>query len=389
MRRAYISHTQRFLSLFLALVLVAVLSWPISVAAFQTYGGNTVTVSSDDTIEDDVYASGGTVNSSADINGDFSVAGGSLESSGKVSGDLQAAGGNITINGKVGDDVRMAGGDLTVNASVNDDVLSAGGNILVAKDVTVGGALRAFASRVQLNGTVNENAYISGDEFVLTGTVNGDLTFEGERITIAEDAKIKGDLSYSKTANADIAESSVAGNITKAETPAWKKRQNTEGINVTWTASKWLMSLVAALVIGYLFRNTVQRTIAEGFGERKWQNLGIGLLGLIVAPVVSGVLLITVIGIPLGILGVLTFITHVLVASIITPIALGSLIDRYIAARSEPRVNWLVILVGVIIMQILLLIPVVGGLIGLLLTLFVLGALWRMLGRTFFGKKQA
>jgi len=383
-----VCETRRVLSFFLIAALFFVLGWPMSTYALQMYGGNTVTISAEDAIEDDVYASGGTANSSADVNGDLNVAGGNVGTSGDVSGDLQAAGGNITVNGDVGDDLRAAGGNLTLNGSVEDDVLVAGGSAVIT-DITIGGALRAYAGRVQLDGTVNEEAYISADELVLTGTIKGDLTFEGERITITEDANIAGDLSYSQTADADIAESAVEGNITKTETSASPQRPDDEGMNIMWTAGQWLMSLVAALVIGCLFRNTVQRTIAEGFGERKWQNAGIGLLGVIVAPVVGILLLVTVVGALLGVLELLIFTTLVLLASIITPIALGSLLDRYVGARGELRVTWLTILVGVIVMQILLLIPFLGSLIAFVLTLFVLGALLRIFGGAFFGKKNA
>src|SRR5690242_14212209 len=85
---------------------------PLSASAMTVAGGDQYELPSGVTVNDDVYAVGGTLIANGNVNGDLVVAGGSVTVNGKVGQDLLMAGGNLTVLGDVGDDVRGAGGNL-------------------------------------------------------------------------------------------------------------------------------------------------------------------------------------------------------------------------------------------------------------------------------------
>src|SRR5437870_4762579 len=85
---------------------------PAQALAADPRQGETVVVGPNETINDDLYAAGGTITIQGTINGDLVAAGSTITISGVVNGDVIAAGGTITISGPVRGSVRSGGGNL-------------------------------------------------------------------------------------------------------------------------------------------------------------------------------------------------------------------------------------------------------------------------------------
>ncbi|MDQ3680068.1 MAG: hypothetical protein M3378_05910 [Actinomycetota bacterium] len=92
-------------------------------------------------------------------------------------------------------------------------------------------------------------------------------------------------------------------------------------------------------------------------------------------PVVSVAVLFTVLGIPLGLLGLLSLALLYSLGYVVAALALGR------AVVKEPKSLYLAFLVGFVILRLVGLIPALGGLVTFLATAFGLGALavagWR------------
>ena len=65
-------------------------------------GGDQVVVPAGETVEGDLYASGGLVRVEGRVEGDLLAAAGQVQVAGQVTGDVMAAGGSIDISGRVG-----------------------------------------------------------------------------------------------------------------------------------------------------------------------------------------------------------------------------------------------------------------------------------------------
>ena len=77
--------------------------------------GGQITIPADQTVDGDLYASGGRVLIEGTVDGDLIAAGGQVTITGDVSGDLMASAGAVDISGEVGGDARVAAGQTTVS----------------------------------------------------------------------------------------------------------------------------------------------------------------------------------------------------------------------------------------------------------------------------------
>jgi hypothetical protein len=125
---------------------------------------------------------------------------------------------------------------------------------------------------------------------------------------------------------------------------------------------KFLSLLVAALLIGLSFRK-YSKELVRAATTNPLKEIGRGIITLIVLPILSIILLITIVGIPFGIIGVLSFLMLVVFATIMTPVFLGSLIHKWVSKKSEYVINWKTILLGTLVYCVLGLIPLIGWLI--------------------------
>ena len=70
--------------------------------------GGQITISADETVDGDLYASGGRILIEGTVDGDLIAAAGQVTISGDVTGDLMASAGAVDISGDVGGEQEMA-----------------------------------------------------------------------------------------------------------------------------------------------------------------------------------------------------------------------------------------------------------------------------------------
>jgi hypothetical protein len=103
-------------------------------------------------------------------------------------------------------------------------------------------------------------------------------------------------------------------------------------------------------------------------------GIGRGLVFFIITPVISVALLFTVVGIPLGSIGLLAYATAIIFVYLASPIVIGSVVHRWIFKPSAYVVSWKTILLGVIVYFLLDFIPFIGNFLQFGIMLLVLGA---------------
>src|SRR5437870_3223111 len=90
----------------LSALLPLALAGALPASAAEVRPGDRVVVGANETIDDDLYAFGGTVTVLGRVNGDVIAAGGTITIAGPVAGDVSAAGGTIQVSGDVKGSVR-------------------------------------------------------------------------------------------------------------------------------------------------------------------------------------------------------------------------------------------------------------------------------------------
>jgi hypothetical protein len=135
--------------------------------------GSQITVRQNETIPDDLYASGGRVEVAGGVRGDLVAAGGQVSVTGTVDEDVIAAGGRIEIAGDVNGDARVAGGDVRVEGSVAEDVLVTGGTIVIAEGAEIGGDLVFSSGQMTLDGNVDGDVLGGAGDYSSDGSIGG------------------------------------------------------------------------------------------------------------------------------------------------------------------------------------------------------------------------
>jgi cytoskeletal protein CcmA (bactofilin family) len=334
------------LSRFAVAVLVALVVFgtvPATVAAqSDARTGGTIVVEEGETV-DSLEAFGGSVVVQGTVTGDVSAVGGDvrIEETGQVNGDLEAAAGSVTIAGTVDGDVEVGAGSFTVTESG-----------------AVGGTVMAGVGSATIDGTLESDAEIGAETIRL-----------GESASIAGDLRYDGDLE----GNTDA----VAGEV---------REDSSLGVDVAPTIqpfASWLFTayafavnlLLGALLLALFprFSDTVADRVATG-------PLRSGLVGLGVfvgIPILLIALAITVVGIPLSMIGGLVFALLLWIGIIYGRFAVAAWLLSLVGLGNR----WLALVVGLLAGALLsrLPVPVVGEVISLVVLLLGVGAIARAL----------
>ena len=329
-------------------------------------------ISADTVINDDVIISGNNVMILGTVLGDVMATGRQVEISGNVTGDVMIGAGRVVINGIIGDDLRVGAGELIVNGHVGDDLITFAGSIIISDDAEIGGDMTFGSGQMDLKGMVQGNVSGGAGDVTLAGPVGGDVDLEVENLMILQTTHINGNLKYSSPEEVSIASGIVDGSIEFIEAG----RKGVEGIPGT-SIIGWLIRYLFLLVIGLAALALMpNRTVAisQAIPEDYLKNLVYGLALLLAGFVVSILLLVTVIGIPLGIILLLETIFVMYAVRLFFGLWLGRQIFSRLDKESRP---WMDMVLGLFVLCILTSLAWVGGLIYLLVTFVAVGGLFK------------
>lgn len=348
-----------------------VLVLPLVSMALEFRAGDQTGIKKDEKITNDIYMGGGSVNSAGMIQGDLVAGGGNVIVSGDVAGDVMVGGGNVNIISNVGDDVRVGGGTLVLMGKVGGDVLAGGGQINIG-GAGIEGDVAIAGGSIRIDAPVKGKVLIEGGDVFINSLIGGDVKINADKLTLGSSAVLSGNISY--TAKKELIKE--GGAIVKGEVSFTPRIENKMAGKVLFSAFvlwRFFALLACALLIGLLLTR-FSREITVLATERPMFEVARGLLVIIVMPVVSALLFVTMVGIPLGALGLLGFIMIMLFTWMITPIIVGSVVYQYFS-KKELEVTWKTILLGAVVCTLLGLIPFVGWLAKTLLFLLTLGSM--------------
>lgn len=351
---------------------VAILVVPLVSFAAQFRTGDQPSVNAGERITDDVYIAGGGVTVAGSVVGDIIAAGGNVVVSGNAGADVMAAGGNVTILSDIADDLRAGGGSVVVQGKVGGDLIVGGGQVTIG-GAGIGGDAVIGGGMVRIDAPVAGTLRIGGGKVYINAPISGAVTIEADELTLGSAAVLSGDLTYKATKQMVKEEGAVIKGKINFE-PRAQRTVPAAAFGALFSLLvilKFFVLLVCALVVGLVFRRYSAAVVTRATA-RPMMELGRGLLVLVALPVLSVLALVTLVGIPFGVIGLLGFIVALLFAWIVTPIIVGSVAYQYLSKR-EWEVSWKSILLGTLIYTIAGVVPLVGGLAQCLLMLLSLG----------------
>jgi cytoskeletal protein CcmA (bactofilin family) len=358
----------------LALLLVVVSAPPA--LAFDSRGGDNVTIPSGEVVEGDLYVVGGDITVDGTINGDLFGVGRSLTVNGKINGGISFAGQTIILNGEVSNGARIAGQSVLVNGKVGRDLLLACSDAAISSQSIISGDLMLGAATARISGRVEGNIKGSSGTATLANFVGKNVELQVEKLTITADARIQGNLTYTGKNLAVIESGAIVSGTTthKLAEPSTDPRPFLFGAIVVWQVLAFIMMLIIGIVI-ILIASPRVRALADSVQSKPWESLGWGAVILVVTPIAAIVVMITIIGLPLGLIALLLYGIALYLAQIPVALLIGRLIIRHNRKLDSQGLMIGALALGLFILLLLRLIPFIGWIVGLLTMVFGLGAL--------------
>ena len=261
-------------------------------------------------------------------------------------------------------------------SAATDHVIITGGAVVPAA--------RTAGDVIVVDGTVTIAGHATGDVVSVSGPVNvsgridGDLITVSDRAVLAPTARVGGDVRYGDERPVIARGATVGGAVSNED---WADAANGWGwvSRFAWWLAVSVSTLLAGALLVWLAPGALYAA-ARAMRERVGATVASGIAIAIGAPLLAIVALVTLVGIPFGVALLLAAIPVLLIAYVTTTWIVGG---RLLGTRSTSP--WAALLVGWGSLRVLALIPVVGGIVGLVATIMGLGALavalWR--GRRF------
>ena len=317
-----------------------------------------------------------------------------VETQDKKDGDLFLCKNNVTIDYNVSGNVYILGENVTINSKIDGNVFVLANKLelgektyiysdlfVCANDVTVKGYVYDIYS-MSNNLTLASTSYIIRDITATANTINlnglikrnANLSFENVKVSETT-AKIGGNLNYSAKTEA-IPQSIVVGST------AFSQAQS-ESISVTRIIADYISDFIRLLILSLIviviallakFKVADENTL-KVVKNKPWQTLGVGALILLLTPMACFILFCTVIGIIPAAALLLIYIFLIQISPAIVSIPVGKMLCDKIKKDSK-GMRILMSALTVAVIFILKLIPIIGGIAGILVAMFALGIIF-------------
>jgi cytoskeletal protein CcmA (bactofilin family) len=246
------------------------------------------------------------------------------------------------------------------------DKVVAYGDVVIAPGETVGDVV-VIHGDVLVRGTVHGDIVDIDGTVTIRGAVAGDVVTITKQAVLGRRAHVGGDVKFEDKRPA-VSPGAVIGGKTE-------RLSDTSSFGVSdlkIAIGFWVIATVSLLLTGLLLLLLAPRA-ADAIVRAARSGVGVsiiaGIVLLIVFPLLAIVLLITVVGTPLGIGMLLVFGPLLAIGYLSSALVLGR---RFVKTGGRTAA----FLLGILVLRLIALIPFLGALVSLIATVFGLGAVF-------------
>lgn len=321
-----------------------------------------------------------------------------LNITGEAKDLILAAGGKI-VSKALGSYAFLAANELNVSGEIFKDTFVGGNEVNITGNI--GRDLYTLGKTINISGTVTRDVYVGGEALNITGNVGGNIRFAGGSIFISPSAVINGNI-YLTTSEIEIRDGATINGIVeycsdaeeviipsnikttikeveKVEAPAKNEFLEIVESFLWWTVANGFLFLIAISIFPNLFEN-IKEVYETDSVQKYCSSAGWGILCLIVIPIVSVFALFTFIGSTLGVMGLLLYVIGYMIATVIVGYALAETI------LEKTKNKYIKGLLGILIIEVLRRLPVIGWLVVLLVNSIAFGTVLKLIKQS--NKKQ-
>ncbi|MEK6481886.1 hypothetical protein WJR50_30365 [Catalinimonas sp. 4WD22] len=347
-------------------------------------------------VSHDLYLAGNQITINAPVDGDVMAGGGIILIRDSIADDLVLAGGEISIDGVIGEDLLVMGGEIKVMQSVRGDLIVMGGDITIDENVSIGqdlvlmggqvhsqalveGEVLARGGTLYFGGSCEKMLDVQGGKVDINGTVRGETKLAAETISIGNNAQFYSTVHYwTDDDDVNFGESLMDG--VQAQYDVGLK----PGEESFWTDQPWswiplvLIYLGSVLLLIFLIHTFLPKIMEKGstiLYEDTARSFGYGVLYYVGAPLIIVLMLMTVIGIPLGLFSLFLYIFSVLFGLTFSSVVITYLVKKHYHYDWGKGLMIAVSFVIFILLRLLSMIPFLGFMLVGLMVGAAIGAL--------------
>lgn len=341
-------------------------------------------VGPDDIIDGNFIKAGNIIDIAGAVNGDVIVAGNSITISGPVAGDVIVAGNSVRITGEVGGSVRAVASSISIDSAISHNAWVFAGTVSFGQDSSVGWDVYTGAGSVEIKGPIGGNVFAGAGSLIIANKIGKDVKASVDRegqVVLYPEAEVAGNLEYQAADENQLV--LKEGAIINGETI---RKDLGKGAEFGDTAKTFgvayllfkIFSFFSLLVIGVLLISLVPKfmiQVNDVMRQKPWPSLGWGVVYFFLTPIAIFVLLITVIGIPLGLILIPVYIISIYLSKLFAGFVVGIwLFNQLTKNKYKGSLIWPLVL-GLLLVMIVTSIPLFGWLLALVLVWWSLGGL--------------
>ena len=305
--------------------------------------------------------------------------GNNVTSEAKIDGINITFGNDIKSIGK-SDYAVYFGNNLSFNETVEKDTFLFGNNVNIGSDARLGRDVYLFGSNVKVNTNINGNARIGGETIDLSGiTITGNVSIFGEKVDLTE-TKIKGNLKLPEEATVSGLTEKTALSVERIKSTDIEEERNINDI----ITSRIKRIISAVLFVGLIFVcfPRVKKYFDRIDFEKTIKSFLPGLVILIVLPIIAIILMITGVFAGLSLFALDAYVVALLIAKMFTAYIIGKYVFKKLNIKSKDKnFDYLILLVSIIGLDLICLVPLLGGIVELFVLTYFLGLCFEGLKR--------
>lgn len=352
-------------------LVVAILSISFTVLAFSNYDSTDEFLIKENQImkKDLITFLDRAVNKGV-IVGDLITISNGIYNYGVIKGDILSICDESFIDGNIKGDVRTWSNKINIIGEINKNITVITRKLEVEEDGIVDGSITVIGDKVVINGLVGSDIRGYVDVLVINGEVRGDINIEAKDIMIGQQGKIHGNVRYKSIEEISFNKKNTYGDI-RFDKRVWHLSFKQIGrlIRIIKTILKLSFKLgiyIIGIIMVICFSTKVDKITQ--YKKEDFQKIFIlGVLTFIGVPIISLIFMITILGFPFGLIFFSFYMILVYLSKIPCAIWLGKKLLR------EKFNNIICAILGLLIIDIIYILPIIGALSKVFLTVYGLG----------------
>ncbi len=359
---------------------------PESSALDIRHGEDKITIAADEVIDDTLIVAAEQVVIDGDITGDLIAVGEKVTIRSKIGGNVIAFAEELEFETAIQGTVFAAGESITINETgITGNLFIAGEKIRNDSPFLVGGNILLAAKDAELGADIGRELWGAASSLVFSGKIAGDLRYYGAELELTDKAHVGGDLQamVANDSSLQIDDSAVILGERRVEAIPEEAHSHSTSDYYFGRLMKLLAAFLFGLVMYWLFPSL---RFASALGGRELLGTSAwGAVTLITTPLLAILLMITLIGLPIGLAGLLLWI----IAMYAAPIVAGAYVGDAILANAEQHRPILALFLGLLILFVLASIPFVGSATRLIALIVGLGIIVRWVRDAWYARDYA